>query len=65
MKKLIIIGTGNFSKVVEEHARKSMAYNKEWVIKGYLKSEFDTGRRFYLFVRERTGTGDCNTVHRS
>ncbi|KIO46677.1 MULTISPECIES: acetyltransferase [Porphyromonadaceae] len=42
MKKLIIIGTGNFSKVVEEYARKSMAYNKEWVIKGYLKSEFDT-----------------------
>ncbi|WP_294139837.1 sialic acid O-acetyltransferase [uncultured Sanguibacteroides sp.] len=41
MKNLIIIGIGNFSKIVEEYARKSTAYNKEWVIKGYLKSEFD------------------------
>ena len=44
MKDLLIIGTGNFSKVVKEYAARCEAFNKDWQIKGFLISDIDENR---------------------
>lgn len=36
MKNLIILGTGNFSKIVYEYALSNPKYNIEWAIKGFI-----------------------------
>jgi NAD(P)-dependent dehydrogenase (short-subunit alcohol dehydrogenase family) len=41
MKNLIIIGTGNFSKIVYECALRCREYGKEWKTKGFIYSDND------------------------
>ena len=36
MKNLIIIGTGNFSRIVYEYALSNPDYNVKWDIKGFI-----------------------------
>ncbi len=42
MKNLIIIGTGNFSKIVHAYALVNNNCEKDWRFKGFLNSEIDT-----------------------
>lgn len=42
MKNLIIIGTGNFSKIVYAYALISKDYGKMWTFKGYISTDADT-----------------------
>lgn len=41
MNKLIIIGAGNFARIVYEYALLSPDYNKKWTIKGFIDSNVD------------------------
>ncbi|MCK9617650.1 MAG: NeuD/PglB/VioB family sugar acetyltransferase [Lentimicrobiaceae bacterium] len=42
MKNLIIIGAGNFAKIVYEYALLSPDYNSKWNIKGFLDPNIDS-----------------------
>lgn len=42
MKNLIIIGTGNFSKIVHAYALINNSFDKDWRFKGFLNSDVDT-----------------------
>lgn len=41
MKNLVIIGTGNFSKIVYAYALINCNFKKEWNFKGFLNSDID------------------------
>lgn len=59
MKHLIIIGIGNFGKIVKEYACKCNDYGSEWTLKGYLASEFDSA----LSYSDTIGTIDEYSPH--
>ena len=47
MKNLIIVGAGNFAREVYWHAQKSLGFNTEWQIKGFLDGDIKLSQEDY------------------